>query len=158
MNIEKTIEDKIKLINTTIDEVRELKSQEPKYKLNYQMSYGGIINAYREGDISFDECVEELKTWSHASIDHIPIADMIGYLQERGYSVAGTEDTNQIDLDTETIEYISNNVEFTPVYSLFEITSLLNNEKLTNTTIRKDIEALVNVYPQLNGKPEQIMI
>lgn len=85
------------------------------------------------------------------------IAEYIGYLQERGYSVTATEDNYGISVDTETMTYIDSKIEPVSVYSLYGIKCLLDNDKLTNNTIRDDIQTIVDSFPQENGKPEQIM-
>ena len=48
-------------INTSILEVRAVKSTHPELKLGlYEGNVGSLLNAYREGDLSFDECTERL--------------------------------------------------------------------------------------------------
>ena len=39
-----------------INDLRKLLDDKPdEYKLGYSVTYGGILNAYREGDLSFEE-------------------------------------------------------------------------------------------------------
>ncbi len=94
----------------------------------------------------------------HIKNENDDIIEAIGYLQERGYSVVATEDNIPFNPDTETITYIANKVESSLVYPLYEIKSLLDNDKLTNNNIRNDIENMVSNFPQEKGKPEQIML
>ena len=82
---------------------------------------------------------------------------LIGELQERGYSVAATEDIVG-GVDAETHTYIVNNIESSAVFSLYEIKALLDNDKLTDNAIRNDIERLVSPFKQESGKPEHIML
>ncbi len=64
--IEKMLKDKeridnlIDLIRSSMAEVRELK-QKHEFELGYRVSPEGILNAYREGDLAFNEAVSELK-------------------------------------------------------------------------------------------------
>ncbi len=48
-------------VDSNIIEIREIKNLHPKLKLGYKVSPGGILNAYREGDLTFNEAVAELK-------------------------------------------------------------------------------------------------
>jgi hypothetical protein len=51
----------IDTINRLILEVRAFKVAHPEHKTGFQPgSPGSLLNAYREGDIGFDECVELL--------------------------------------------------------------------------------------------------
>lgn len=38
------------------------------HKLGYQCSPGGIINAYRDGDITFNKAVKELEGWKDRKV------------------------------------------------------------------------------------------
>lgn len=40
-----------------------LKRKPLRYKFRFQRSPGGILNAYREGDVTFDQAVKELEIW-----------------------------------------------------------------------------------------------
>jgi len=39
----------------------ELQTKPDKYKIGYSLSFGGILNAYREGDLNFEKAIKELK-------------------------------------------------------------------------------------------------
>jgi hypothetical protein len=41
--------------------------KKPK-KIGYQSSPGDILNAYREGDITFEEAVKELEAWKFRKV------------------------------------------------------------------------------------------
>jgi len=51
--------------DTLVDKLNEihakLKTKPDKYKVGYSLSFGGILNAYREGDLNFEEAIKELK-------------------------------------------------------------------------------------------------
>lgn len=50
--------EKIRQINSLIQEVREYKTAHPEERLGYyERNVGSLLNAYREGDLSFDDCV-----------------------------------------------------------------------------------------------------
>jgi len=40
-----------------------LKRKPRRLKIGYQCSPGGILNAYREGDLTFKQAVQALKKW-----------------------------------------------------------------------------------------------
>jgi len=48
------------LIKETNRNIKLLSDKPKEFKIGYQFSYGGILNAYREGDLTFDESIEEL--------------------------------------------------------------------------------------------------
>jgi len=60
MTIEEKIDAKIEELNSLHKELQELKKEHPECTIGYVLSPGGILNAYREGDISFDKAVELL--------------------------------------------------------------------------------------------------
>lgn len=64
INLELPNGDKIETLNKSvaklISEVRNLKDNNSEFKLGYSVSPGGILNAYREGDLSFDKAVIKL--------------------------------------------------------------------------------------------------
>src|SRR3990172_12746691 len=44
-----------------INDLRKLLDEKPEeYKIGWSVSYGGILNAYREGDLSFEEAKQKL--------------------------------------------------------------------------------------------------
>lgn len=53
-----TTQEKIETINRLIAEVRAEKAADPSKRCGYRpRDPGSLLNAYREGNISFDECV-----------------------------------------------------------------------------------------------------
>lgn len=46
-------------INDTLLALRRIKEQNPGLRLGYSTAPGSILNAYREGDISFEACISE---------------------------------------------------------------------------------------------------
>jgi hypothetical protein len=58
--IEEVIYELVEQINSNLQEVRKLK-EENNLTLGYSLGYGGILNAYREGDLSFKEAIEQFK-------------------------------------------------------------------------------------------------
>lgn len=53
-----TLDRKIEQINSLIAEVRAYKDANPDSRCGYYLGYGSLLNAYREGDISFDDAVD----------------------------------------------------------------------------------------------------
>lgn len=47
-------------LNALFKQIQSDKAANPETKLGYYYSVGSILNAYREGDLSFDECCEML--------------------------------------------------------------------------------------------------
>lgn len=57
-----TVQEKVKQINALIQEVMAMKKETPELKNGYYpSSYGSILNAYREGDLSFTQAVKALR-------------------------------------------------------------------------------------------------
>lgn len=54
---------KVELIGELINDVYQLKNDHPALKCGFYFNPGSILNAYREGDLSFDACVDALKHW-----------------------------------------------------------------------------------------------
>ena len=53
-----------KAIVATANSLRGILDLKPqKLKTGYQLSPGGILNAYREGDLKFQEAVKALERW-----------------------------------------------------------------------------------------------
>src|SRR5438128_2249527 len=49
---------KVEQIGALIKELREHKAEHPETITGYYLnSYGSLLNAYREGDISFEDCI-----------------------------------------------------------------------------------------------------
>jgi len=46
------------------NELRQLKKEHQSLRLGYQLSPGGILNAFRECDVDFLEATEHLEKWS----------------------------------------------------------------------------------------------
>ncbi len=61
MTEEKRVDEIVHQINTLRLELGTLKSSNPNLALGYKVSPGGIINAYRECDLSHQEAVEEIE-------------------------------------------------------------------------------------------------
>lgn len=57
--------DYISLVKQINDLHQKLQDKPEKDKLGYQISVGGILNAYREGDLSFDATCNLLKIKSN---------------------------------------------------------------------------------------------
>lgn len=49
----------IDLINKSLRELQSVKSDFPELKIAYRLEFGSILNAYREGDLTFNEAVSE---------------------------------------------------------------------------------------------------
>jgi hypothetical protein len=54
------ITEKIDRLNALLKEIQAYKAANPSERLGYYLGYGSLLNAYREGDVGFDECVELL--------------------------------------------------------------------------------------------------
>jgi hypothetical protein len=50
----------IDTINYLLKQLQKYKSRHPERKIGFQNSYGGVLNAYREGDITFKQAVRHL--------------------------------------------------------------------------------------------------
>ncbi len=57
---------KVNLINRLLSEVRDQKTANPSTIIGHWRAPGSIINAYREGDISFEDAVALLQVKPHA--------------------------------------------------------------------------------------------
>lgn len=50
---------------TAVNELHSLVQRKPRNKRTaFQLSPGGILNAYREGDVTFKQAVRHLKGWA----------------------------------------------------------------------------------------------
>lgn len=68
------IQAKTDQLNALFLEVRAYKCEHPETRAGfYTSNYGSLLNAYREGDLGFDECIEYLKV---AHIDNAKIEQM----------------------------------------------------------------------------------
>lgn len=54
------VQSDIETINKLVKKVSEYKESHPDARLGYYLTYPSLLNAYREGDIGFDECVSAL--------------------------------------------------------------------------------------------------
>ena len=55
----------VKIVNTLVPKLR----RKPRsLKIGYSASPGGILNAYREGDLTFKQAVKELERWHRRKI------------------------------------------------------------------------------------------
>jgi hypothetical protein len=62
INDSRTLQLKVNQLNDIFKDVQAYKQAHPEEKCGYYtQNYGSLLNAYREGDISFDECIELLK-------------------------------------------------------------------------------------------------
>ena len=46
-----------------------LKRKPKQFKSGYQGSPEGILNAYREGDVTFDQAVKEIESWKNRQLN-----------------------------------------------------------------------------------------
>ncbi|MDD5217889.1 MAG: hypothetical protein PHS88_07275 [Candidatus Omnitrophica bacterium] len=54
-----------KALTVALNELHSLLQQKPRReKCGFQGSPGGILNAYREGDVTFEQAVRHLKGWA----------------------------------------------------------------------------------------------
>lgn len=60
-SVREQIDAKITAADLLICEIRSLKEAHPDLQIGYQLSPGGILNAYREGDIDFETAVHRIK-------------------------------------------------------------------------------------------------
>ena len=45
-------------INSSLKALRQLKRESPKLRVGFTLNRASLLNAYREGDIEFGECIE----------------------------------------------------------------------------------------------------
>ena len=57
----KEIEEKIEKLNALHKKIMNYKRKHPKERLGFALSTGGILNAYREGDITFKKAIKYLQ-------------------------------------------------------------------------------------------------
>ena len=50
--------------------VRELQAKPDSEKVGYSLSPGGILNAHREGDVTFDAAVHAIQEWALSTALH----------------------------------------------------------------------------------------
>lgn len=64
---------KLKYWNLMRNEINNLHKkllQKPaSERMGYPLVAGGILNAYREGDVSFDDAIEQLKEWAFRFVE-----------------------------------------------------------------------------------------
>jgi hypothetical protein len=82
MDTRETIEHKVALVSKLITELRVLKEQHPEFSVSTRESSGSILNAYREGDITFEHAKDMIDKMSCAEkvkmmIDVDGIADKV---------------------------------------------------------------------------------
>lgn len=51
----------VETINAAMFELREIKKRKPQFRVAVRDEPGSILNAYREGDVTFDEAKEMLE-------------------------------------------------------------------------------------------------
>ena len=62
INDAKTLRLRLNQLNEIFTDVQAYKQAHPEERCGYYpRNYGSLLNAYREGDVTFDECVELLK-------------------------------------------------------------------------------------------------
>ena len=69
-------------------------------KIGYQCSPGGILNAYREGDLDFQEAYNALEKWSRNSQDNIErndSAELIGAFKHKGKLAVYLSDRKELE-------------------------------------------------------------
>jgi hypothetical protein len=49
-------------LNLAFLELQAYKREHPELRLGYNTSFGSLLNAYREGDIEFEECIKILES------------------------------------------------------------------------------------------------
>jgi hypothetical protein len=73
------IHDKVSQLNALLAEVQAYKNEHPETKLGfYTSSVGSVLNAYREGDVSFDDAVKYIKAacFGKGEIEFVRWAEM----------------------------------------------------------------------------------
>lgn len=55
------IQAKVNELNRLLVEIRAYKAAHPESRVGYYHSIPSLLNAYREGDVGFDECVALLR-------------------------------------------------------------------------------------------------
>ena len=71
---------------------KELDNKPDIFKVEYQVNPGGILNAYREGDLTFKEAVEALENWKQSGyikrpeLELISELDAIEWAEKHGHS------------------------------------------------------------------------
>jgi hypothetical protein len=61
------IQAKVDQLNKLHAEIQSYKKEHPESRLGYWLGYDSLLNAYREGDISFDDCVEAMNSKARSS-------------------------------------------------------------------------------------------
>jgi len=60
IEVQAELDESISALNNIRKDICSTKSLNPELKMGYSVSYGGILNAYRECDLTFNEAVVEL--------------------------------------------------------------------------------------------------
>ncbi len=57
-----------KALVAAVNELHALVQRKPRSERNgFQLSPGGILNAYREGDVTFKQAVKHLENWAQST-------------------------------------------------------------------------------------------
>ena len=93
----RTIEQKIYQLNSLLAEIRQFRIAHPETRVgHYTNSVGSLLNAYREGDIGFAECVVAIKAAApspvaaeNSTLAEQIISDFIGEVEgtRQGYTL-----------------------------------------------------------------------
>ena len=71
VSIQEQINKKVSELNTLLVEIRALKSVHPGCRLSFSPYLAGsILNAYREGDLNFDEAVRAIENLTQKQAEH----------------------------------------------------------------------------------------
>ncbi len=63
---------KVTQLNRLFREIQNYKAEHPETKAGYYADdYGSLLNAYREGDLSFDECIVLLRKCDPQRIEDV---------------------------------------------------------------------------------------
>jgi hypothetical protein len=61
-------------IVASVNEFMRILKRKPRYlKSCYRLNSGGILNAYRKGDLTFNQAVKELNRWKKAEKSKGPV-------------------------------------------------------------------------------------
>lgn len=66
------VTDLIWTMRKNLRKLRELKDADPSLRSGYSTSPGSVLNAYREGDIGFDDAVGLLSPAAEVAVDTLP--------------------------------------------------------------------------------------
>lgn len=64
--------------------VRELQGKPADRRYGHYLSAESILNAYREGDLLYDEAVSELKEWAYEWVEKHPATEQVAAQRQQG--------------------------------------------------------------------------